>query len=174
VSYVDFEDTLGQLQVQASKHEIASIIRLLDKDNKGFLDFRSFSQAVNPHMSEMVGVKKNELHLPNLVPNKEKLHEYGNKQNQLTQAVNEVRRTFNPDQETSKALSLIPLQSWLLPLDLAPSLSPLIPSSTSSQTQRPLGSQVRRKGSSRQEISMRLLTSRGRTKQRSRPCKTHG
>jgi len=52
VSYIDFEETVKGLQVQASNKEIASIIRLLDKDSKGFLDFKSFSVVVNPHMSE--------------------------------------------------------------------------------------------------------------------------
>ena len=43
VSYADFEDHLCTLQVGASKHEIASIMKLMDKDQKGYLDFRSFS-----------------------------------------------------------------------------------------------------------------------------------
>lgn len=92
VSYADFEDQLNALQVSASKQEVVSILKLFDKENKGYLDFRAFSQHVSPNMSSLVNVKKNEVHLPNLVPNKDKNTEYGNKASQLINAVNEVRR----------------------------------------------------------------------------------
>lgn len=43
VSYADFEDQLSALQVSASKQEIAGIMKHLDKEGKGYLDFRAFS-----------------------------------------------------------------------------------------------------------------------------------
>lgn len=53
----------------------------MDKENKGYLDFRQFSKEITPYMSEKINVPKNELHLPNLYPNKAKSLEYGYKSN---------------------------------------------------------------------------------------------
>ena len=83
VSYADFEDQLNALQVSASKQEIAGIMKHLDKEGKGYLDFRSFSLGVHPQMSSTINDKANELHLPNLVPNKAKQNEYGQKASTL-------------------------------------------------------------------------------------------
>jgi len=103
VSYADFEDQLTALQVSASKHELAAVMKLLDKDGKGYLDFRAFAAGVHPHMSAQVPNPNSvELHLPNLVPSKAKAAEYGLKSSALQQAVNEARRTFQPDPEQSK------------------------------------------------------------------------
>ena len=77
VSYADFEDQLNSLQVSASKHEIASILKLIDTDAKGYLDFRAFSTSICPHMSDKINVPRNELHLPNLAPNRAKQSELG-------------------------------------------------------------------------------------------------
>lgn len=43
VSYADFEDQVNNLQIPASKQEIAGILKFLDKENKGYLDFKTFS-----------------------------------------------------------------------------------------------------------------------------------
>jgi Ca2+-binding EF-hand superfamily protein len=51
VSYGDFEDQLNSLKINTSKAETASIMKLLDKDSKGYFDFRSFSQVITPNMS---------------------------------------------------------------------------------------------------------------------------
>ena len=51
MSYTDFEDQLNALQVTASKKEVAAILNYLDKDKKGYLDFRTFSTGVTPNMS---------------------------------------------------------------------------------------------------------------------------
>jgi hypothetical protein len=58
-------------------------------------------------MSNQVDVKKNELHFPNLVPSKQKTQEYGEKSSQLQQAVNEVRKTFQPDANKCKLYILL-------------------------------------------------------------------
>ena len=83
-------------------------MKLFDKEGKGYLDFRAFSQVVTPNMSQtIVQVKKNEIHLPNLVPNKDKSQEYGQKASQLIYAVQEARRSFQPDPEASKLYKYI-------------------------------------------------------------------
>ncbi len=51
VSYADFQDQLNALQVSASNKQVAAIMKYLDKDNKGYLDFRSFSTGVHQNMS---------------------------------------------------------------------------------------------------------------------------
>lgn len=103
VSYADFEDHLNQLQIPASKKEVAAILKHLDKENKGFLDFRTFSTGIHQNMSSQINIPRNELHLPNLVPNKAKLGEITQKASSLQQAVNEARKTFQPDSEPSKS-----------------------------------------------------------------------
>ena len=58
-------------------------MKLFDTEEKGYLDFKTFSHFITPNMSTGIHVKKNEVHLPNLVPSKEKTNEYGNKSNML-------------------------------------------------------------------------------------------
>ena len=54
-------------------------------------------------MSEKINAdQKTELvHASNLVPNKHKMNEFGEKANNLQKAVNEVRASFRPDTELS-------------------------------------------------------------------------
>ena len=75
VSYADFEDTLQQLQIGASKQEVGTIMKVLDKEGKGYLDYRVFSTGIFPHMSNAVDIPLKELHLPNLAPNRAKVAE---------------------------------------------------------------------------------------------------
>lgn len=51
-------------------------------------------------MSEQVAVIENELHVQNLVPNREKLDEYGEKQKSLKDSIKEVNRVFRPDPDS--------------------------------------------------------------------------
>ena len=48
-------------------------------------------------MSSQINVTDNELHLPNLVPNKEKLNEYGTKASGLRNTIKEVTTSFKPE-----------------------------------------------------------------------------
>lgn len=83
---------------------MAGILKHLDKEGKGYLDFRAFSTTVAPNMSSQINVERNELHLPNLVPSKDRIGHLSTKTNQLQDAVNQVRRTFQPDLEQSKSI----------------------------------------------------------------------
>jgi len=69
-------------------------MKLFDKDQKGYLDFKTFANAVHPNMSCQINTNKKELHLPNLVPSKAKCNEYGNKASNLKQAFAETKRGF--------------------------------------------------------------------------------
>lgn len=97
VSYADFEDHLSALQIPASKHEVEGILKLLDKENKGYLDFRAFSAVVSPSMSAQINVKRQqELHLPNLVPSKARARELGEKAAEFQQSMAEIRKSLQP------------------------------------------------------------------------------
>lgn len=50
---------------------------VLDTDGNGYIDFSTFKEKFGPNMSRLIDVPERELHLPNLVPNKDKLNEYG-------------------------------------------------------------------------------------------------
>lgn len=67
---------------------------VLDTDGNGFIDFSTFKEKFGPNMSRLISVPENELHLPNLCPNKDKLNEYGKRSQSLRQSVNLVRKSF--------------------------------------------------------------------------------
>ena len=82
---------------------------VLDTDGNGFIDFSTFKEKFGPNMSRLIKVPENELHLPNLCPNKDKLNEYGKRSQSLRQSVNLVRKSFQPEIDASK-LSLTSLK----------------------------------------------------------------
>ena len=52
VSYEDFESCLKSIKVDASKQELASMIKLIDHNQKGYLNFTEFSKVFSQNMSE--------------------------------------------------------------------------------------------------------------------------
>lgn len=70
---------------------------VLDADGNGYIDFSTFKEKFGPNMSKLVAVPENELHMPNLVPNLDKLNEYGKKSMTLRHSVDSVRRGFQPE-----------------------------------------------------------------------------
>lgn len=52
VSHQDFDDFVKSIKVKANKNEVASIIKLLDGKNQGYLTFTDFSKVFSPSMSE--------------------------------------------------------------------------------------------------------------------------
>jgi len=74
VSYEDFENCLKSIKVHASKNEVASMMKLIDKNNNGYLNFSEFSKVFTPSMSEnLVKIPQNDTYLPNLHPNQANL-----------------------------------------------------------------------------------------------------
>jgi len=62
----------------ASQDDISLLMKtVLDTDGNGYIDFGTFKDKFGPNMSKLVYVPEREVHLPNLVPNKEKIDEYG-------------------------------------------------------------------------------------------------
>ena len=79
---------------------------VLDTDGNGYIDFSTFKQKFGPNMSRLIAVPENELHLPNLVPNKDKLNEYGQRSANVRQSVYKVRENFQPEVDASKSIIL--------------------------------------------------------------------
>jgi hypothetical protein len=48
-------------------------------------------------MSDRISAGNSAVECPNLVPSKAKMHEFGEKANNLQKTVNEVRASFKPD-----------------------------------------------------------------------------
>ena len=103
VSYKDFENHLIKNKVFASQEDIASLMKhVLDTDGNGYIDFSTFREKFGPNMSKLVEVPENEVHLPNLAPNKEKLQEYGQRARAFRTSFADVRNRFAPDEDASK------------------------------------------------------------------------
>ena len=79
---------------------------VLDTDGNGYIDFSTFKDKFGPNMSRLIAVPENELHLPNLVPNKDKLKEYGQRSTTVRDSVYKVRETFQPEIDASKYITI--------------------------------------------------------------------
>jgi len=75
---------------------------VLDTDGNGFIDFSTFKDKFGPNMSKLVDVPERELHLPNLVPNIDKINEYGRRSKTLRASFAEVKKGFQPEMDASK------------------------------------------------------------------------
>ena len=83
ISHADFEGACRKLQVQADSKSIVHAIRALDTDQKGYLDYRSFSKKITPGMSERMSALEArhtedsaEVQLPEVVPTKQRLRSH--------------------------------------------------------------------------------------------------
>lgn len=101
ISYKDFEQHLEKQKIFASKEEIVTLMHnVLDTEQKGYIDFQTFQKRIKPRMSDQVKVEENEVYANNLVPNLDKLKEYGDKCQTLRDSVNQVNQVFRPDPDT--------------------------------------------------------------------------
>ena len=67
ISYKDFESTLLKKKINASKDDIAGLMKnVLDKDGDGYIDFKSFQKVFGPNMSKSITCNDREVHLPNI------------------------------------------------------------------------------------------------------------
>jgi hypothetical protein len=98
VSYKDFEAHLLSNKINVTENEVASLMKnVLDPDQNGYIDFRHFSKRFGAGMSSQIDVTDNELHLPNLVPSKEKLNEYAEKSSNVRSTIAKVSAGFKPE-----------------------------------------------------------------------------
>ena len=98
VSYKDFEAHLKKNKIQASQDDIGLLMKsVLDTDGNGYIDFGTFKDKFGPNMSKLVSVPEREVHLPNLVPNKEKIGEYGDRAKAIRTSFDIVKKSFQPE-----------------------------------------------------------------------------
>ena len=103
VSYKDFESHLLANKINVTEHEVSSLMKnVLDPDQNGYIDFKHFSKRFGVNMSNQIDVSDKELHLPNLVPTKEKLNEYGHKSTNVRDTIAKVSASFKPEVDQSK------------------------------------------------------------------------
>jgi hypothetical protein len=103
ISYKDFEQHLEKNKIFASKEEIVTLMHnVLDTEQKGYIDFQTFQKRIKPRMSDQVKVEENEVYSNNLIPNVEKLNEYGEKSATLRNSITQVNKVFRPDPDTIK------------------------------------------------------------------------
>lgn len=75
---------------------------VLDTDGNGFIDFNTFKDKFGPNMSKLISVPEREVHLPNLVPNKEKAMEYSDRSKVIGKSFEVVKKSFQPEMDASK------------------------------------------------------------------------
>lgn len=100
MSHQDFDTFIKSIKVEADKKEVASILKLLDTKNQGYLTYTEFSKVFSPQMSaELVNVQQNETHMPNMAPSEE-MYKYNQKnQHKFNDRVKQIRDTFKPDMD---------------------------------------------------------------------------
>jgi hypothetical protein len=99
VSYDDFQKCLTSIKVQASPDEVKAVLKHIDRNDNGYLDFSEFSKVFRPDMSErLVNIPQNDRHLPNLMPSKEVNEENRVHHKQMLETMNEFKKTFQPSQ----------------------------------------------------------------------------
>ena len=95
VSYKDFEAHLKKNKIFASQDDIGLFMKnVLDTDGNGYIDFNVFKDKFGPNMSKLVKVPENEVHLPNLVPNIDKIDEYGKRSQKIRHSFDVVKKGF--------------------------------------------------------------------------------
>ena len=98
VSYDDFEKCLKSIKVQASPDEVKAVLKHIDRNDNGYLDFSEFSKVFRPDMSDrLVNVPLNDRHLPNLIPSKEVNDDNCNNHKTMLDTMNEFKKTFKPE-----------------------------------------------------------------------------
>jgi Ca2+-binding EF-hand superfamily protein len=57
VSYQDFADKVKQLQINAPAENLVALAKFLDKEGKGYLDFKNFSERFNNSLPALLTSK---------------------------------------------------------------------------------------------------------------------
>ena len=101
ISYDDFHQCLQSIKVAADGKEVASMMKLIDTANQGYLTFTQFQQVFSPSMSDkLVNIAQSDTYNPNLHPTKE-VNEYNRvKQTQMQNTIKEIRKGFQPAVDT--------------------------------------------------------------------------
>ena len=93
--------------MDVSKEDQTKMMKLIDKNNNGYLSFQEFSKVFKPTMSEeLVSVDQKDSYLPNLQPSKNKNNQMMDKQTKFVETVTDIKRSFEPNHENRKLQSL--------------------------------------------------------------------
>lgn len=69
MSYEDFGKCLESIKMDVNKEDQAKMLKLIDKNNTGYLTFTDFSKVFKPMMSDqLVTVPRRDSYLPNVQP----------------------------------------------------------------------------------------------------------
>lgn len=103
VSHQDFDNFVRSIKVDANKKEVASIMKLIDSKNKGYLTFNEFSKTFSPNMStELVKIELTDNYFPNLVPSDDVTGLNRKNQHSFNERIKKIREQFKPDPDQSK------------------------------------------------------------------------
>lgn len=79
------------------------MMKLIDKNNNGYISFPEFSKVFKPTMSDdLVSVAQKDSYLPNLQPSKDKNNQNLDKQTKFVETVNDIKRSFEPNHDNRK------------------------------------------------------------------------
>jgi len=103
VSHQDFDNYIKKLKVDATKAEVASMMKLLDKNNQGYLNFTDFSKVFSPSMStQLVNLSMKDTYFSNMGPNEDMYRHREAEAPDVLDKIKTIRETFKPDLDQSK------------------------------------------------------------------------
>lgn len=89
--------------MNVSKEDQAKMLKLIDKNNTGYLTFTDFSKVFKPTMSEsLVTVPQKDSYLPNLQPSIKKNEQQVKEQEGFIQTVSKIQKGFDPAHDNRK------------------------------------------------------------------------
>lgn len=89
--------------MDVSKEDQAKMMKLIDKNNNGYLSFNEFSKVFKPTMSDdLVNVPQKDSYLPNLQPSKDKNNLNMEKQTKFVETVSDIKKGFEPHLDNRK------------------------------------------------------------------------
>ena len=106
---------MKSIKVQASPDEVKAVLKHIDRNDNGYLDFAEFSKVFRPDMSErLVNIPQNDRHLPNLAPSKEVNEDNRAHHKQMLETMNEFKKTFKPAEYKDRKCNILQIDSIIL------------------------------------------------------------
>jgi hypothetical protein len=91
---------LKSIKVNASDEEVAAVLKHVDLNNSGHLDYSEFSKVFAPDMStKLVQVEQKDRHMPNLQPSKDVNLDNKGKTDRYLDQMKETKKSFDPAHE---------------------------------------------------------------------------
>ena len=94
---------LSSIKMDVSQSEVASMMKLIDKNNQGYLTFTDFSKVFSPSMStNLVSTPLTDNYRPNQQPSEEMNTFIRENQKDVAKRIDDIRAMFKPPQDPSK------------------------------------------------------------------------